>query len=146
MASKKASRKRRACTEYWIFDRGVLLCADGRPIILKHRKTAERFIAEMGMGKDWKVEEGAASVRETRGKKAQTDPAMTAAHLAWAMMKPKKRPTYYDHQRAFMERFRGPLTGDPKQKRKAVRAFIKQIRRLHERARSNPSIDQLLST
>ena len=92
--------------------RGVLFCADGRPIILKNRKTAERFIAEMGMGEDWKIKEGIVSVRETRGRKPKSDPGVSSALLAWAMMKPKERPTSYDDQRAFMERFHGLILGN----------------------------------
>jgi len=146
LASKKTSRKRRACAEYWIVDRGVRLCADGRPIILKNRKTAERFIAEMGMGEDWKIKEGIVSVRETRGRKPKSDPGVSGALLAWAMMKPKERPTSYDDQRVFIERFHGLILGNAIEKRKVVRAFIKKIQRLHSKAQADSSIDQLLST
>ena len=145
MASKKASRKRSGRTEYWILDRGILLSAGGRPIILKDRKTAERFIVEMGMGEDWKIEACLAPVRETRGRKSKSDPTVIRGLLAWAMTKPKERPTHFDCQRKFMERFRGPLPGSPIEKRKAVQTYFKQIRRLHERAEANLSIDHPLS-
>lgn len=145
MASKKAPRKRRGCTEYWIFDRGVLLQANGRPVILKNRKTAERFIEEMGI-QDWQVQEGLAQIRETRGRKAHDRPGVNSALLAWAMIKPKNRPTRFEDQRKFVERFTNPVTGNPKQKRMAVRAFIKAIQRLHSKAQVSHSIDSLLST
>jgi hypothetical protein len=146
LANKKPIRKYRAPVEYWIFDRGVLLHANGRPLILKGQKTAERFISEMGMDGDWKIEERPAIVRETRGRKSKVDDGTSRALLAWAMMEVQKRPERYEDQRAFMKRFHGAPTGNPKEKRKAVRAFIKKIRRLHRMAQINPSIDKLLSS
>jgi hypothetical protein len=142
MRSQKARKDK---TEYWIFESGVLVRADGRPIILKSRNTAERFIAEMGMDCAWEIKEAVAPVRETRGRKAKKDKGWSRALLSWAMMKPGKRPTRFDDQRAFVEKFSRPLAGNPMQKRKAVRAFIKQVRRLHRSAQASASIDKLLS-
>ena len=142
----KAGRNRKMRSEFWIFDRIAILCVDGRPVILKERKTAEQFISEMGMGEDWKIEERPALVRETRGRKSKDDDGTSGALLAWAMMEAGKRPTRYEDQRAFMERFHGRVTGNPKEKRKKVRAFIKKIQRLHRKAQFNPSINKLLAT
>lgn len=124
-------------TEYWVFESGALVRADGRPVILKNRKTAESFIEEMGMSKNWEIEERVAPARQTRGRKAKDSSELRRAAWTWAMMKPEKRPAHYGDQRAFMEKYCGPLSGNPKQKQRAVRAFIKQIQRLHQKAQEN---------
>ncbi len=142
MRSKKARKEK---TEYWIFEGGVLVRVDARPIILKSRKTADLFVSEMGMEAVWTVEECVAPVREARGRKANKRPSLSRALLAWAMMRPEKRPRRFDDQRAFLERFSGPLTGNPIQKRRAVRAFLKQIQRMHRSAQASHSINKLLS-
>ena len=135
-------KKRKHPTEFWIFDtaaeRRALVNADGRPVILKNRKTAVRFIAEMGMDANWSVEERPAMAVETRGRKPKDNPGLKRALWEWALMRPKMRPKRYEDQRAFTEKHCGTLTGNTVQKRKAVRAFIKMVRRLHEAAQTKP--------
>jgi hypothetical protein len=146
--------KRRPRTEYRILDgsgeKFSLVYAGGRPVILKTQKTAEKFIAEMGMEHTWRVRQDDAFFPDTRGRKPDYNSeewqTLRKAHVAWEMTKPEKRPMGYTEQRAFMERFRGPLTGDPKQKQKAVRAFFKAIRRFNQAAQPIRSLDSLLTS
>jgi len=146
-------RKRNHLTEYWVCDvsalRTALVYADGRPIILKDRKTAERFVAEMGMEGTWKAERAIVSVPETRGRRIDYDSqefkSLRRAHLDWVMMEPAKRPKGYEQQRAFVEKHFGKLKGNPSQIRFTLRARIKAIRRFHANASSNGDLNTLLS-